>query len=155
MYAQSQEKVADFQEKFRHFAPCEKRLCRNNLFPEVSLAAHEQRNLSGRQYGAKLSRPRTIGRNEGTGNLFICSPRHGRGNGDGCCLSRGKVADRYAVGQPLIDGKAERGFSGKRRVHNAALRLVLALSCPFLALPKDLPIRNRKAARIASDGFPV
>ena len=145
MYAQSQEKVADFQEKFRHFAPCEKRLCRNNLFPEVSHAAHEQKKSLWSAVRSEAVPSRTIGRNEGTGNLFICSPRHGRGNGDGCCLSRGKVADRYAVGQPLTGGKAERGFSGKRRVHNAALRLVFCPLLPFSLLTQGFTHPQQKS----------
>ena len=70
------------------------------------------------------------------GNFVFCSPRRRRGNGDGCCLSRGKVADRYAVGQPLTGGKAQRDFSRKGRIHQcrcaARFRPLLRLSvlCP-------------------------
>ena len=49
------------------------------------------------------------------GNFVFCSPRRRRGNGDGCCLSRGKVTDRYAVGQPLTDNKAQRLISHRAK----------------------------------------
>ena len=136
------------------FARCEKRLCRNHLFPEDSPAAVEQKeNISGRSQSVAVP-SRTIGCARGMGNFVFCSPRRRRGNGDGCCLSRGKVADRYAVGQPLTGGKAQRDFSRKGRIHQcrcaARFRPLLRLSvlCPRIyPQPTEKPPESLLTAR--------